>query len=547
MAHNRRLSQFANTVGYNGGHIGIGTDNPLQKLHLSDTTSANIYLQTHNAGTGSTAGVYFRTSDSSTADGFFKTAIVLEDDGTSWARGKLHFLQNNTTDASNATLDDSVLMINNNGNIGINRTDPNQRLNVNGNIEVNAYDNANGQGGYYTAAGLIIGNLYDAGKSYTGSDDRTACIWQERGLDLDFATNDTLKMKITYDGKVGVGTNVPARLLHLHESNSNEALITFTTPTTGVTASDGFRVGMNGSEEALVWNNESGIIKFGTANTERLKITSSGKIQVTGTRGGTLQPSDDDTLELYTKATSGNASTGGGITFYNHHGGGHVMGGVIHVVKQNGTYENSQSDMLFGTRINGSYVAYRARLTSHGSWETLSSTVNIDIANSQSSGNNEAYIYARYGSTSLTAGTLSFRVYTNGNVQNTNNSYGSISDQNLKENIVDATSQWNDIKALQVRKYNFREATGHQTHTQLGLIAQEVETVSPGLVETTAVREGETCQDADGNQLESIKSINYSVLYMKAVKTLQEAQTRIETLETQNTDLLARVTALEGS
>ena len=281
--------------------------------------------------------------------------------------------------------------------------------------------------------------------------------------------------------------------------------------------------------------------------TERLKITSGGKIQVTGTRGGTLQANDNDSLELYTSATSGNASTGGGITFYNNHGNGHVMGGVIHVVKQNGTYENSQSDMLFGTRINGSDVAYRARLTSHGSWETFSTGVNIDISNTQSSGNNEAFIYARYGSTSMTAGTLSFRVYTNGNVQNTNNSYGSISDQNLKENIVDATSQWDDIKALQVRKYNFRENTGHQTHTQLGLIAQEVETVSPGLVETTPVRDGETCQDADGNQLESIKSITYSVLYMKAVKALQDAQTRIETLESQHADLLARVTALEAA
>jgi hypothetical protein len=71
------------------------------------------------------------------------------------------------------------------------------------------------------------------------------------------------------------------------------------------------------------------------------------------------------------------------------------------------------------------------------------------------------------------------------------------------------------------------------------LIAQEVETVSPGLVEVTAVREGETCEDADGNQLESIKSINYSVLYMKAVKALQEAMDRIETLET-------KVAALEA-
>ena len=48
----------------------------------------------------------------------------------------------------------------------------------------------------------VIGNLYDAGKSYSGSDGRTACIWQERGLDLDFATNNTLRMKLTYDGQV---------------------------------------------------------------------------------------------------------------------------------------------------------------------------------------------------------------------------------------------------------------------------------------------------------------------------------------------------------
>ena len=585
MAHNRRLSQFANVVGYDGGNIGIGTDNPLQKLHLSDTTSANIYLQTHNSGTGSTAGVYFRTSDSSTADGFFKTAIVLEDDGTTFARGKLHILQENTADASNATLDDSVLTIDQSGRLLVGH-DSNTTPYVAGKVQVSATDSSaalsiaryqntasnpylalvksrGGLGnativqdndglGYITFVGADGNDLTSEGAAIAAEVDGTPGQDDMPGALIFKTTSDgsnsaSERLRITSDGKMGVGINDPARLLHLHESNSNEALITFTTPTTGATSSDGFRVGMNGSEEALVWNNESGIIKFGTANTERLRITSSGKIQVTGTRGGTLQPSDDDTLELYTKATSGNAFTGGGITFYNHHGGGHVMGGVIHVVKQNGTYENSQSDMLFGTRINGSSVAYRARLTSHGSWETLSSTVNIDIANSQSSGNNEAYIYARYGSTSLTAGTLSFRVYTNGNVQNTNNNYGSISDQNLKENIIDATSQWDDIKALQVRKYNFREATGHQTHTQLGLIAQEVETVSPGLVETTAVREGETCQDADGNQLESIKSINYSVLYMKAVKTLQEAQTRIETLETQNTDLLARVTALEGS
>ncbi|NBW22844.1 MAG: tail fiber domain-containing protein [Caulobacteraceae bacterium] len=109
-----------------------------------------------------------------------------------------------------------------------------------------------------------------------------------------------------------------------------------------------------------------------------------------------------------------------------------------------------------------------------------------------------------------------------GDLKNTNNSYGAISDQKLKENIVDASSQWVDIKNLQVRKYNFKPETGYNTHTQIGLIAQEVETVSPGLVD-------ETINEETG---ESTKTVNYSVLYMKAVKALQEAMERIEALET---------------
>ena len=126
-------------------------------------------------------------------------------------------------------------------------------------------------------------------------------------------------------------------------------------------------------------------------------------------------------------------------------------------------------------------------------------------------------------------------MYGNGNVQNSNNSYGSISDIKLKENIIDASSQWDDIKALQVRKYNFKEETGQQTHVQIGLIAQEAELVSPGLVTESLDR------DAEGNDLGTVtKSVNYSVLYMKAVKALQEAMERIETLE-------AKVAALESA
>ena len=158
----------------------------------------------------------------------------------------------------------------------------------------------------------------------------------------------------------------------------------------------------------------------------------------------------------------------------------------------------------------------------------------------------EAFFVA-HSSTNHDSGTIVYANYLNGNVVNANNSYGQLSDERLKENIIDAPSQWDDIKSLRVRKYNFREDTGYETHTQIGLVAQEAETVCPGLVQENPVNEGETVLDGEGNELESTKRVVSSVLYMKAVKALQEAQTRIETLETQHADLLARVAALEAA
>lgn len=132
-------------------------------------------------------------------------------------------------------------------------------------------------------------------------------------------------------------------------------------------------------------------------------------------------------------------------------------------------------------------------------------------------------------------------VYSDGDLQNHDNSYGAISDQRLKQDIHDAASQWDDTKALRVRKYKFISdvnAYGVQAVEHIGLVAQEVLDVSPGLVTGTEA---------------TTYGIQYSVLNLKLLKAFQEAQARIEaletkvtTLETQVADLLTRVTALEG-
>tara|TARA_B100000508_G_scaffold26467_1_gene19330 strand:- start:42 stop:647 length:606 start_codon:yes stop_codon:yes gene_type:complete len=134
------------------------------------------------------------------------------------------------------------------------------------------------------------------------------------------------------------------------------------------------------------------------------------------------------------------------------------------------------------------------------------------------------------------------QIHGDGDCENTNNNYSGISDVSLKENIVDASSQWNDIKAVKVRKFNFKSETGYSTDTHIGVVAQELESVSPNLVK-------ETRKDPDpkATDTSTIKSVKYSVLYMKGIKALQEAMTRIETLEAENTALKARVTTLEGS
>ena len=164
------------------------------------------------------------------------------------------------------------LRITSNGSVGIGTDNPDQTLHLYGSTTFASFTNNDDTG----ESGILFrrhDNNQNRGKvTYSFTDD--ALLF--RASNNDSGEN----LRITSGGKVGVGISVPARLLHLHESNSNEALISFTTPTTGATASDGFRVGMNGSEEAIVWNNESGIIKFGTANTERLRITSAGQVNI---------------------------------------------------------------------------------------------------------------------------------------------------------------------------------------------------------------------------------------------------------------------------
>jgi len=175
----------------------------------------------------------------------------------------------------------------------------------------------------------------------------------------------------------------------------------------------------------------------------------------------------------------------------------------------------------------------RMRIRSNGGSFHFSNT--SFVYRTARTGAGSSFLSFQSGATTIENGTQTCRILADGDLENSNNNYGAISDVKLKENIVDAESQWEDLKGINIRNYNFKEELGFGTNTHIGVVAQELELVSPNLVKTIPDR------DNDDNDLgTTTKSVKYSVLYMKAVKALQEAMERIETLET-------KVAALEAT
>ena len=182
------------------------------------------------------------------------------------------------------------------------------------------------------------------------------------------STAGTPALFINSSSNVGIGTTSPGQLLHLNSSASTAIQISDGTNNQFISSIKTAGNFANGSTvgDILIRGQSGFAVSSNNGSSVALRIDSSGKIQVTGTRGGSLQPSDNDSLELYTSATGGSANTGSGLTFYNHDSSGFEMGGTIQVAKENGTANDTASYMRFATRTNGSSASERMRIDSSG-------------------------------------------------------------------------------------------------------------------------------------------------------------------------------------
>ncbi len=149
-----------------------------------------------------------------------------------------------------------------------------------------------------------------------------------------------------------------------------------------------------------------------------------------------------------------------------------------------------------------------------------------------------------------------FKIWADGDAQNHDGHFSTLSDERIKESITDANSQWDDIKALKFKNFKLkddvRQYGADEANKHLGLIAQEVELVSPNLVKSYPPSKEHILSDSvfgtlyeEGDDIpedkkvgdiktegENVKGLKQSIVFMKGMKALQEAMTRIEELET---------------
>ena len=121
-----------------------------------------------------------------------------------------------------------------------------------------------------------------------------------------------------------------------------------------------------------------------------------------------------------------------------------------------------------------------------------------------------------------------FYVNANGGIYNYQSNNSNLSDQREKKNIVSTDAKWGAVKAWSVKEFHYN-ADEDSDAKKLGVIAQDVETNHPELI-----TEFKTTEDA------TRKAVKEQQMMWMAIKALQEAQARIETLE-------AKVTALENA
>ena len=375
------------------------------------------------------------------------------------------------------------------------------------------------------------------------------------GLNVNAALADAIT--VDSSGKVGIGTTSPSQQLTMASSGDSKINIK------GHGSSTGYFIGMPTAVNAQVWNAENGYIQFATNDSERARIDSSGRVYIANTGLGATAEADDLVV--------GNLTGGHGITIHSQDNeGGFLCFGDADTTGASSRagvirYQHSDNSMRFATNGN----VERMRITSYGTLQ-VSNVGDADYAASgptyhdfsansandlilrlRNTTTNNPYginiVYdnaapndsTRYAIQFVDSSAVRFKLFSNGGIQNFQSNDSNLCDEREKKNIVSLDTKWDKVKSWELKKFHYNDDADTDA-LRYGVIAQQVEVHCPEVLTNWIKKPAEDAVlDKDGNVVKEAvaeiarKGVKEQQMMWMAIKALQEAQTRIETLETE--------------
>ena len=397
---------------------------------------------------------------------------------------------------------------------------------------------------------------------------------------------------------VGIGTTSPGLTLHVQDGalasaptpNGNCDVVIEGTTNTGIqflsSGQTQLRFGDADSTGAgsIIYNHSSNDLRLSTNGSEAMRLDSSGRLlfNTASNQGGHLvQVKDGDvSLTKLTSAAGGNdvdmlrfrvhnsadtsqdaslggisaetaSSWGGSLTFHTKPANGSPNETLTERMRL-----NQKGFLKTGPRITDSshgvadLDSARHEFTSDDNGWTMIVThtsgaasehegILIDYENSPN-GTGNSFIQGN------DSNGLKFRFASNGGLYNYQGNDSNLSDQREKKNIVNLDTKWDKVKSWDIKKFHYNE-DADDDDLRYGVIAQQVEQHCPEVL-TDWVKQPakDAVLDEDGNVVTPAvaevtrKGVKEQQMMWMAIKALQEAQTRIETLE-------AKVAALEAA
>lgn len=171
----------------------------------------------------------------------------------------------------------------------------------------------------------------------------------------------------------------------------------------------------------------------------------------------------------------------------------------------------------------------RMRIDQQGAFAIQSTASCLYVSSESAAGATNAVFIGRHSATTFPSGTATSYIWTNGGLANYQSNNSDLSDVREKKNIEPLDSTWDKVKSWELKKYhyNFDEDSSDKRY---GVIAQDLEETCPDLV---TIWNEDNAEDAK-------LGVKAQQMDWMAIRTLQEAQLKIEQLE-------AKVAALEAA